>query len=205
MIRCLVLSSAVIAVTLMPGCNRTADRGVTVEPHAPESTSVSFDWEPVASADGSHQWIATYNVGGKTAKFRMDFGAAEVIPAKIAGQPRIRTGEGTLLPEPGSDSSILLADLQKALRAKAAPTAPQSKTSVPFTYAQLGENLSQISGGGFSANPPGGWTAIKLTFGDGDRESEIFLNTNPGLKKAQFSMKDASYGDLALAELAKAL
>jgi hypothetical protein len=46
---------------------------------------------------------------------------------------------------------------------------------------------------------------LKLIFGDGDRESEIFLHINACIKKGQFSMKDPGYGDLALAELAKVL
>jgi hypothetical protein len=31
---------------------------------------------------------------------------------------------------------------------------------------------------------------MKLIFGDGDRESEIFLHINASIKKGQFSMKD---------------
>src|ERR1039457_2735960 len=46
---------------------------------------------------------------------------------------------------------------------------------------------------------------MKLIFGDGDRESEIFLHINASIKKGQFSMKDPRFGDLALAELAKVL
>lgn len=135
----------------------------------------------------------------------MDFGPSESTPGKTAGETAVKSGEGALMPEPGSDSSALLADLQKALGAKAAPTAPPAKTSVPFTYINVGESLSQAPGGGFIANPPGDWTALKLVFGDGDRESEIFLHINAGARKGQFSLKDPRFGDLALAELAKVL
>jgi hypothetical protein len=135
----------------------------------------------------------------------MDFGAAESTPGKTAGDPAVKSGEGTLIPEPGSDSSALLADLQKALRASTAPRAPLTKTSVPFTYVNLGDNLSEADAGGFNASAPGNWTAMKLIFGDGDRVSEIFLHINASTKKGRFSMKDPGAGDLALAELAKAL
>src|SRR5260221_9423707 len=198
MIRWPMMCIAAVAFALLPGCNRVADRGLTVEQHLPEQASVWFDLEPLQSGDGSQQWIGIYNSPGRIARFRIDFGAAE----STSG---VKSGEGTLMPEPGSDSSVLLVDLQKALRAKTAPRVPPTKTSIPFTYVNVGDNLSQAGGGAFSANPPGNWTALKLIFGDGDRESQIFLHINSSLKKGQFSMKDARYGDLALAELPNVL
>src|SRR6266436_1052905 len=204
MIRWPLICPAAVALVLLPGCNRVADRGLAVEQHLPDEASVGFDLEPLQSGDGSQQWIGIYNSPGRIARFRIDFGAAESTPG-TAGQSSVKSGEGTLMPEPGSDSSVLLVDLQKALRAKTTPRVPLTKTSIPFTYVNLGDNLSQAGGGGFSANPPGNWTALKLIFGDGDRESQIFLHINPSIKKGQFSMKDPRYGDLALAELAKAL
>ena len=65
--------------------------------------------------------------------------------------------------------------------------------------------MSQARGGGFNTTPPGNWTALKLFLGQGEQESELFLNINIETKKGQFSMKDPDYGDLALAELAKVL
>ena len=204
MIRWPLTCTAAIAVVLLPGCNRVADRSSAVEQHLPEEAFVGFDLEPLQSGDGSQQWIGIYNSPGKIARFRIDFGAPESTPG-TAGGAGVKSGEGTLMPEPGSDSSVLLVDLQKALRAKTSPRVPPTKTSIPFTYVYVGDNLSQASSGGFSASPPGNWTALKLIFGDGDRESEIFLHINASIKKGQFSMKDPRYGDLALAELAKAL
>lgn len=205
MMRWLAMWTAAVAVVLLPGCNRVADRSLTVEHHPSDKASVDFDLEPLQSSDGSQQWIGVYNSPGKIARFRMDFGAPESTPGKTAGEPGAKSGEGTLLPEPGSDSSDLLVDLQRVLRAKTAPKAPVTKTSIPFTYINIGDHLSQVPAGGFNANPPGNWTALRLIFGDGDRESQVFLHINASTKKGQFSMRDASYGDLALAELAKVL
>ena len=199
------MCTAAVALVLLPGCHRVADPSVAAERHVSDDAPVSFDLEPLQSSDGSRQWIGAYNSSGKAARFRMDFGAAESTPGKTAGDPAVLSGEGTLIPEPGSDSSVLLVDLQKALRARTAPQAPLTKTSVPFTYVNIGDHLSQAQAGGFNANPPGDWTAMRLIFGDGDRESEILLHINASTKKGQFSMKDPRYGDLALAELAKAL
>jgi hypothetical protein len=196
------MCTAAVALVWLPGCNRVADHGAAVEHHPADVASVGFDLEPLQSGDGSRQWIGIYNSPGRIARFRIDFGAAESAP----GNSGLKSGEGTLIPEPGSDSSALLLDLQKALQARTAPKAPPTKTSIPFTYVSLGENLSQkTGGGGFGANPPGNWTALKLIFGEGDRESEMFLHINASTRKGEFSMKDPSYGDLVLAELAKVL
>ena len=205
MIRWPARRTAAVALVLLSGCNRVADRSLAVEHHLSDEASVGFDLEPLQSGDGSRQWVGTYNSPGKIARFRIDFGAAESTPGKTAGDSGVKSGEGTLIPEPGSDSSVLLVDLQKALRAKTAPRAPLTKTSIPFTYVNVGDNLSQARAGRFNANPPGNWTALKLIFGEGDRESEIFLHINASIKKGQFSMKDPGDGDLALAELAKVL
>lgn len=198
------MCTSAVALVLLPGCNRVADRSLEVEHHQPDE-SVGFDLEPLQSGDGSQQWIAIYNSPGKIARFRIDFGAAESKPGKTAGESGVKSGEGTLIPEPGSDSSVLLLDLQRTLRAKTAPRAPLTKTSVPFTFVNAGDSLSQARDGGFNANPPGNWTALKLIFGDGDRVSEIFLHINASIKKGQFSMKEPRYGDLVLVELAKVL
>src|SRR5436305_3885239 len=127
MIRWPGICVAAIALLLLPGCNRVADRGSAVEPHLPDQSSVSFDLEPVQSGEGSQQWIGIYNSPGKIARFRIDFGAAETVPGKTAGDSAVKSGEGTLIPQPGSDSSVLLVDLQKVLRAKTAPGAPLTK------------------------------------------------------------------------------
>jgi hypothetical protein len=201
MMRWLATWIAAVAFGLLPGCSRVADRNSAVEQHPSIIAPVSFDLEPLQSSDGSQQWIGVHHSPGKIARFRMDFGAPETTP----GEPGVKSGEGTLLPEPGSDSSALLIELQKALQAKAAFQVPPTKTSVPFTYINIGDHLSQTPTGEFIANPPGNWTAMRLILGDGARESQIFLHIDAGTKKGQFSMKDASYGDLALAELAKVL
>lgn len=69
----------------------------------------------------------------------------------------------------------------------------------------IGDNLSQGASGGFNAAPPGNWTAIKVFIGEGEQEAEVFLNINVVIKKGQFSIKDAEYGDLVLTQLAKVL
>jgi hypothetical protein len=77
--------------------------------------------------------------------------------------------------------------------------------SLPFTFVNIGDNLSQAVGGGFNLAPPGNWTAIKIFLGEGEQEGQVFLNINPVIRKGQFSIKDTDYGDLPLAQLAKVL
>jgi hypothetical protein len=108
----------------------------------------------------------------KVARFRIEVGAAKSTPGQTAADFGIKSGEGRLIREPGSDSSVLLGDLRKALKAKTAPRPPLKKTTIPFTYANIGDNLSQAGGGGFSANPPGNWTALKLSSGRETRKQK---------------------------------
>jgi hypothetical protein len=203
MIRLQVICSAVAVFALL-GCRKAENRSI-VEPNPPDDASLAFNLEPVQSRDGSEQWIGVYQSQGKVARFRIEFGAAEPTGQESAPGVRVTSGEGTLIPQAGSDSTVLLADLKRTLQAKTLPRAPQTKTTVPFTYANLGDHLSQAKDGGFSANLPGNWTTRKLFFGEGKSESQVFLNINAATKKGQFSIKDPDYGDLLLAELAKAL
>jgi hypothetical protein len=69
----------------------------------------------------------------------------------------------------------------------------------------FGKNQSQAPGGGFQPKPPGHWTPMKIFIGEGQQESQLFLNLNPVIKKGQFSIKDADYGDIVLAQLARVL
>src|SRR4051812_47710404 len=107
MIRWPAMCSAAFALVLLAGCNRGPERSLAVEQHLPEQASVGFDLEPLQSGEGSRQWIGVYNSGGKIARFRIDLGAMESTPGKTAGDSHVRSGEGTLLPEAGSDSSVL--------------------------------------------------------------------------------------------------
>jgi hypothetical protein len=199
-----------ILVMMALGCNRASNppasqpQGGIVEQYVTDSSSVGFDLEPVKSGNGPTQWLATYASQGKTARFRIELGPAQGSdkPARITN---IKSGKGRFMAEPGSDASVLLADLKKALEARKLPAKVQRSSTLPFTYAILGENHSQASGGGFNENPPGNWTAMKIFLGDGEDEAEVFLNLNPTIKKGQFSIKDPDYGDGLLKYLAKVL
>jgi hypothetical protein len=98
-----------------------------------------------------------------------------------------------------------LFDLKKALEAKTLPSKPRRLETLPFTFVNTGENLSQAANAGFNAEPPGNRTAIKIFIGEGEEEADLFLNINEVSRKGQFSMKDPDHGDLALARLAEVL
>jgi len=191
-------------LALMAACNRPNTGGALTEHYIADDASVGFDLQPVSDGIAS-VWIGTYTSQGKIAKFRIELGPARAAGSAESRQFKITSGEGRLVPEPGSDSSVLLGDLRKALQAKTEIQPASTKTAVTFTFANIGDNLSQAAGGGFGEKPPGNWTALKLFFGEGETESEVFLNINPRLRKGQFSMKDPDYGDLVLGELAKVL
>jgi hypothetical protein len=117
----------------------------------------------------------------------------------------MRQGEGKFVAEPGSDASVLLADLMKALQAKKLPAKVKRVSNLPFVFVSLGRNNSQAPDGGFNTNPTGNWTPMKIFIGEGEHEGDVFLNLNPFIKKGQFSIKDSDYGDIVLARLAQVL
>ncbi len=191
-------------VVLLSSCSRM-ESGIVSEPYLPDEASVAFELAPVRTGNGLQEWMGVYESQGRVAKFRIEFGPATA-PGTRAGQDfKITSGEGRFVPEPGSDSGMLLADLRKALQARILPQPGRTKISVPFTFAVIGENLSQARGGGFGTKPPGSWMALKIFLGEGDQEGEMFLNLNPKTRRGQFSMKDPDYGDLVLGELARVL
>lgn len=196
-----------LAVLLVAGCNTRPNRteGRTIEPYIPDSGSVGFDIAPIQDNNEPSQWIASYTSQGKTARFRIEFGPAKASDAKDSGDFPFSVGKGRIVAEPGSDASVLLADLQKALEAKRQPPKREKIQSLPFTFVNIGTNMSQATGGGFFAKPPGHWTATKIFTGEGENEGEFFLNINPAINKGQFSIKDADYGDIVLSQLARVL
>jgi hypothetical protein len=193
---CLV--SVFIALT---ACNRNSPTQlISIEPvYIASSESVPFDISRVKGGDEiTGEWMATYTGQRKTAHFRI-----VIDPPNAKGQ--FAGGTGKFVAEPGSDASTLILELKKALEAKALPQKVQRITYLPFEYASLGDNLSQISGGGFNTKPAGHWTALKIFVGPEEDDAEVFLNINPVLNKAEFSIKDVDYGDLMLARLAQVL
>ena len=190
------------------GCTRPATnaQGRTVEPYLSDSGSVGFDIASLKRENGSLRIQATYASRGKLAKFAIEFGATRSMESsKNLKDFPMASGEGRFVAEPGSDSTILLSDLRKALEAKGIPPKVQRVEALPFTFVTFGDNLSQAPGGGFNAQPPGDWTAIKIFIGEGEQEGEVFLNFNAAIRKGQFSIKDADYGDLLLKQLATVL
>lgn len=199
---CLALSFIVLFGCTIPS-TRTHER--VAEHYIPDPGSVGFDIEPVQPDNSSQQWLATYSSQGKIAKFRIELGATKPLSDKESRDFDIQQGEGSFIAEPGSDASILLADLKKALEAKKLPSKVQRVRSLPFTFVSLGKNQSQASDGGFNVKPPGNWMPMKIFIGEGEQEGDVFLNLNPVIKKGQFPIKDADYGDTVLAQLARVL
>jgi hypothetical protein len=193
----LVLALAVLA------CDRSRSNGsALVEAYAPTEGSVSFAIKP-ATGNHARSWIAVHTSQGKTAKFRIELGPATASEAKDSKDFRMSFGAGKLESEAGSEPTVFLAELKKALEAKVLPKEVQKVPSVPFDFVVLGENQSRAPDGGFSDRPQGNWTAMKIFLAGG--EGEVFLNLNPVIGKAEFSIKDSDYGDTVLRELAKVL
>src|SRR5215472_235317 len=175
------------------------------ETYVSDPNSVGFNIEPLPDNGPAHQWLATYTSHGKTARFRIELSQSVPLDDKESREFNVESGKGRLIAEPGSDASVLLADLKKALVAKTMPTKVQRTNSLPFEFVSFGKNQSQAAGGGFNAKPPANWTPMKLFINEGHLEGEVFLNLNPVINKGQFSIKDEEYGDMELAQLARVL
>ena len=128
--------------------------GGVMEAGSPDEGAVEFNIAPVSNA-ASQQWFATYTADGKTAKFRVELGAAK-------SSNGFSFGKGRFVAENGSDASALLQALKKALEAKALPTRVQRAGELPFEFAGLGDHLSRTPDGGLNAKPAGDWSAIKI-------------------------------------------
>jgi hypothetical protein len=207
MYRVFLWFSLLLAALLLVGCSKSASttESRAVETYRPDSGSVAFDIAPLGASNGSTQWLAIYTSQGKTAKFRIEFGPERATETKDPKDVPISFGTGRILPEPSSDSSVLLSDLAKALEAKHPPTKVKRVSSLSFTFANIGANLSQAPGGGFNTKPSGHWIATKIFIGEGDQEGQFFLNINSTTNKGQFSIKDADYGDIVISGLAQVL
>lgn len=153
-----------------------------------------------ATMEGSTGWLATYKAGGRTAHFRIELNA----PDKTSnGELKVSFGKGRFVAQPGSDATVLIADLKKALEAKNSPGKIVRVANIPFEYAIIGDRLYRQNDGGLSGDRRGNWMAIKLFLG-GD-QGEVYLNLNPVAHKGEFSIKDPDYGDFVVGELAKVL
>lgn len=178
-------------------------QGVQIEAYTPDANAVPFDIEPAQDSNcpsGNRCFLAKYQQQQTIAQFRIEFAPS---PRKSKDEFITAFGHGRIVSVEGSDSSLLLQSLKRALEAKNLPKKVQRKPYIGFEYAELGNRLSHAPNGGMNVNPPGNWSATKLFLG-GD-EGEVFLNLNPVLRKGEFSIKDPDYGDFVLAELAKVL
>lgn len=190
-------------VLLFIGCSAPQSPSVSTRGAEPAQAAVgsksfvTFDIRPDPSAAPSvERYIATHSMNGKTARFRIEIGKQK--PAD-----GFTFGTGKLYSDPRSDASEFILELRRALEAQQLPDTSERLTELSFTAAIIGTNLSHAPEGGFFADPPGPWTAIKIFLTDG--EGEVFLNLNVKEGKGEFSIKDPEYGDSVLRELAKVL
>ncbi|MBZ5599683.1 MAG: hypothetical protein LAN83_15335 [Acidobacteriia bacterium] len=195
------LLSMLLVAAFLVSCQRPAKPDTRVEEmYFPTDGAVGFDILPAGSSAGAQGWSATYtDRDGKTTKFQIELGPATGSSDK---SPAVSSGQGKFLAETGSDPIPLLESLKKTLQARRMPRNVQKVDVLPFDYVVVGENQSR-SPNGLSGNPKGNWTSMKISFAKG--KGEVFLNVNPVIHKAEFSIKDPGEGEFVLAELAKVL
>jgi hypothetical protein len=201
---CFLVSMLAAAVACTRSRNEAQQQTAVFHPSNPVASdpeSLAFDIVAVKTTDGAQGWLGSYESKGKKALFRIELGPADVPATKGP----FAFGKGSFVADPRSDASVLLTDLRKVLAAKTTPTKVERSTTLPFTFVNLGEGMSRGPGGGFSEKPAGSWRPMKIFFESGGQEGEVYLNLNPEIGKAEFSIKDEDYGDFVVAQLAKVL
>jgi len=185
-----------LLAAIVSGC------AVEGEPPPSEPGSLVFELEPVdAKRPGRVGWLATYEGGGKVARFRIE------LQPEPKGKSLPTFVRCALTREPGSDGSVLLQDLARVLGGRVPDPGPGLET-LDVAAALLGRDLSRggkgnLVAGAFGSEPKGPWLATKLFLGDG--EGEVFLNLDPIGGYGEFSMKDPDYGPAVVRELARLL
>lgn len=192
---------------LIGSCGHASRKATVRDPetYISDPNSIGFAIESLPRGDAAARWLAVYTSKGRTAKFQIELESSTPLSDEESKRFSIESGKGKLLAVPGSDATVILADLRTALEAKNLPTKVQRVDSLPFDFVTFGHNKSQVAGGGFADSPAGNWTPMKIFLGEGDDEGEVFLSLNPTNKKGQFLIKDQEYGDIVLAQLAKVL
>ena len=154
----------------------------------------------IAQASGVEYYECKYQAHERVAKFGLQFKKGP-----MEGKPAMAGVEGKFVAIAGSEDSVLLPDLAKALQAKKIPRNSIRIPELPFDGMVLGEAESRNFHGGYSENPKGDWITMKIFLPKGGDDGEVFLNLNPIQGQGEFSFKDSDYGDYVLAELAKVL
>jgi hypothetical protein len=162
--------------------------------------AVVFAIEAAEAHDPAHVgWLATYEAEGKVARFQIEL---KPEPAG-AGLPAFT--RCVLLREEGSDASVLLRDLARALGGRVPQPGPGVR-GLDLPAVLLGRDLSYGGGGNriagkFGSEPKGTWIATKLFMADG----EVFLSLDPVGGFGEFSLKDPEYGSAVLGALGRLL
>ena len=169
-----------------------------------ESNSVFFDIKPEVNKNGSVLLDASYSAEGKVARFKIEIDRGRQTGSGKPGDFNFVDVDGAFIAEQGSDASVLLDKLKKALQATKSPTRIKRVSRLGFSYVILGQNQSRNSDGSFAGDPPGSWTAMKIfmpTTDPDEDDCEVFLNFNAESGRAEFSLKDVLFGNEVLAKL----
>jgi hypothetical protein len=210
----ILFAVGVCALGYVGGCGRpssppekTAPSGLQTELNIPandeEPPPVVFGIkrnDTFAGVPGVEYYECRYQAHERIAQFGLEFKKGP-----MTGKPAMSGVEGKFVAIAGSEDSALLQDLAKALEAKRIPRNSIRIPELPFDGIVLGEAESRNFHGGYSENPKGDWTTMKIFLPKGGDDGEVYLNVNPVSGQGEFSIKDSDYGDYVIAEFAKVL
>jgi hypothetical protein len=188
---------AALLIAILAGCQHGSERG-NAQPYIPRVGAVGFEIMTLGGSGGSRLWLATYNDGSSSSKFRIELSAAKTVEQNGMW---VGIGQGKLLAESGSDPLAMIGALQSAFAVSRLPRGVKKVYELAFDYTVVGENQSQLNGG-FASDPKGNWTVMKVRSG---KAPEFFLNVDAFDHKAEFALADPHSGASTLAELANVL
>jgi hypothetical protein len=198
-----------LAIALV--CVLVACQGPQAEPLPTGPDSVAFRVNRLPSRGDLERYHAEY---GRVAEVQFDI---EFTANRPGDRPDLDMtfGQGAIVAVPDFRSSVLVANLCRALQAEPCPAQPRVRSSkVEFELVVLGRGLSrgktksgETFAGAFSRSPPGKWITTKLFFGENTDEDagEVYLNLNPEERWGEFLMKDSEYGVAVMRQLVRVL
>ena len=197
--------SAIFLVLFGSSCKQPEKTGqivIKVESRITDEPSpVLFGIQPTGRQTPGHwRYLASYTKQEKVARFGIDLNLSR--NEQAIGT--VRSGVGSFIANPRSDSTVLLADLREFLHASKAPRRDIRVRELPFRFDIVGENLDRGRNGGLIDAATGNWVSVRLFLGP-DQESEVWLNFQKPGGSGEFMVKDPGQADAVLRELAKVL
>ena len=196
-----------LLMLLIASCSRTSSDGPGESVRSASSSSPdqlgpgAFRLESLdTTREGTSRYMASIGAAPATCRF-----ALEIERSNPVADSGFSFARAVLRRQPGSDCTTLLSEAARRLGFSGELPRPEPVNELVGSLAIIGTNLSRSEdpGGGFSSEPTGNWTAMKLFLAND--QAEVYLNISERDGVGEFSTKDETYATAVVTELAKVL